>query len=192
MTQAGDRSAAVERARTLVAQRPVFLDTETTGLDAAAEVVEICIVDLEGTVLLESLVRPTREIPPDATAIHGITDGMVRGAPTWSELWPDVQGLVSEHHVAIYNADFDVQMMRQSHRAHGLRWQLGGERLWCVMRLYAAFAGQWNERRGEYRWHKLEVAAARCGLAVGTAHRARPDALLALAVLQYMAEQRDD
>jgi DNA polymerase III subunit epsilon len=191
MTQAGDRKVAVERARTLAAQRPVFLDTETTGLDATAEVVEICIVDIEGAVLLDSLIRPTRAIPADATAIHGITDGMVRGAPTWSDLWPDVERLVSERHVAIYNADFDVQMMRQSHRAHGLSWQLGEDKLWCVMRLYAAFAGQWNERRGEYRWHKLEVAAARCGVRVGTAHRARQDALLARAVLQHMAEQRD-
>jgi DNA polymerase III subunit epsilon len=192
MTQAGARRAAVERARTLVAERPVFLDTETTGLDATAEVVEICIVDLEGTVLLDSLVRPTRTIPPDATVIHGISDGMVRGAPTWSDLWPDVDRLLSGRHVAIYNADFDVQMMRQSHRAHGLRWRLGDDKLWCVMRLYAAFSGQWNERRGEYRWHKLEAAAAQCGIKVGAAHRARPDALLARGVLQYMADQRGD
>jgi len=190
MTRADDRRAAVERARTLVAQCPVFLDTETTGLDAAAEVVEICIVDLAGAALLDSLVRPTRAIPPDATAIHGISDAMVRGAPTWSDLWPDVQRLVSERHVAIYNADFDLQMMRQSHRAHGLPWRLGDDKLWCVMRLYAAFAGQWSERRGDYRWHKLEVAAAQCGVAVATAHRARPDALLARAVLQHMADQR--
>ena len=192
MTQAADRRTAGELARTLIEERVVFLDTETTGLDETSEVVEICIVDLKGKVLLDSLVRPTRKIPPDATAIHGISDRMVRGAPTWSDLWPDVHGLVSGRHVAIYNADFDLQMMRQSHRAHGLRWRLGDDKLWCVMRLYAAFCGQWNAGFGKYRWHKLAMAAAQCGVAVGTVHRARPDALLARAVLQHMADQRDD
>ena len=142
--------------------------------------------------LLDSLVRPTRTIPSDVTAIHGISDDMVRNAPSWSDLWPEVHRLVSERLVAIYNADFDVRMMRQSHAAHGLRWRLGEDKLRCVMRLYSAFCGQWNERLGNYRWHKLEVAAAQCGVAVGTAHRARPDALLARAVLHHMASQRDD
>ena len=48
MTQAGDRRTAIDLARTLITERAVFLDTETTGLDAASEVVEICIVDVEG------------------------------------------------------------------------------------------------------------------------------------------------
>ncbi len=192
MTQASDRRAAVELARTLMAEDVVFLDTETTGLDTTSEVVEICIVDVQGTVLLDSLVRPTRDIPPDATAIHGLSDRMVRDAPSWSNVWPDVRRLVSERQVAIYNADFDVKMMRQSHRAHGLRWRLGDDKFWCVMRLYATFSGQWNRRHGDYRWHRLEAAAAQSGVAVDTTHRARPDALLARAVLRHMANQRDD
>ena len=43
----------------------IFLDTETTGLDAYAELVDIAVVDAAGRVLLDSLVRPRRPIPAD-------------------------------------------------------------------------------------------------------------------------------
>lgn len=41
----------------------VFLDTETTGLDGNAEIIDIALVDRDGAVLLDTLIRPTRPIP---------------------------------------------------------------------------------------------------------------------------------
>src|SRR6185437_1044792 len=38
----------------------VVLDTETTGLDAGAEVIDLAVLDRNGTVLLETLLRPLR------------------------------------------------------------------------------------------------------------------------------------
>ena len=186
-----DRRWAIERSRALIEERAVFLDTETTGLDATSEVVEICIVDHGGAVLLDSLISPTGTIPPAAIAIHGIDEGMVRGAPSWAALWPRVDSILSGHPVAVYNAEFDLRMMRQSHMAHGLRWRPGDRDLSCVMRLYAAFSGQWSGRHGAYRWHTLGAAATQCGVAVSGTHRARADALLARAVLRHMADQQD-
>ena len=44
----------------------VFLDTETTGLDDDAELVEIAVVDATGAVLFESYCRPTVPVDPGA------------------------------------------------------------------------------------------------------------------------------
>ncbi len=60
----------------------LFLDTETTGLDDQAEIVEIAIADHTGQPVFESLVKPVVPITPHLTAIHGIDNDMVADAPT--------------------------------------------------------------------------------------------------------------
>ena len=50
------------------------LDTETTGIGHGHQIVEIAVKDgLTGKVLLDTLVRPTRDIDPKAQAVHGIS-----------------------------------------------------------------------------------------------------------------------
>lgn len=183
------RWAAIQAGRKILESRPVYLDTETTGLDWRAEVVEVCVLDHDGRVLVDSLVRPTTPIPPEATRVHGIVDAMVRPAPTWAELWPQVAGALEGRTVAIYNADFDLKMIAQSHRRHGLAWQAGYLRAECLMKLYARFYGQVNPAYGTFRWQPLADAARQCGIALPNAHRARDDALLARAVLEHMASR---
>lgn len=51
----------------------VILDTETTGLTLRDQIIEICVIDLTGKILLNSLVKPTINIPAEAASIHGIT-----------------------------------------------------------------------------------------------------------------------
>ena len=77
---------AAARARTILQGSPLFFDTETTGLGSNAEIVEVGVVDAVGKTVLESLVRPRRRIPSDAIAVHGISNEMVRDAPTWAEV----------------------------------------------------------------------------------------------------------
>jgi DNA polymerase-3 subunit epsilon len=63
----------------------LILDTETTGLDGDAEVVELAVIDCAGSVPLDILVRPIGPIPVEAAAIHGITDAMLADTLTWSK-----------------------------------------------------------------------------------------------------------
>lgn len=79
----------------------LFIDTETTGLGDDAEIVEICIIDSHGFILLNTLVKPTKPIPDEAIAIHGITmkwlPMLLRGqiyAAQWKNLL-DVLALLS-------------------------------------------------------------------------------------------------
>lgn len=178
-----------QRAAQLLARHPLFLDTETTGLDGEAEICDLAVIDHTGHVLLNTLVRPTRHIPPDATAIHGITDADVAGAPTFAEVGPRLAELLYSRFVIIYNADFDVRMLRQSHRAAGLPRDDRPLTVDCLMELYAEHHGDWVPRRGSYRWQSLGSAALQCGLSWpdGGAHRAATDAEMARRLLVHLA-----
>jgi len=84
------RLAAIQFAHSKLAVKLVYLDTETTGLGADAEIVEICVLDHDGRVLINTLVKSKSVIPPIVTRIHGITNLMVAKSPTWRDIWPDV------------------------------------------------------------------------------------------------------
>ena len=167
----------------------LYLDTETTGLGRADEIVDIAVLDNAGRVLLNTLVKPRRPIPPDATAIHRISDHHVRNAPAWPEVYRLlIELLGSYHHVVVYNADFDRRLIGQSCSVHLLpapntQWH-------CAMKQYAVFAGDRSGYYGGYRWFKLEQAIARLGLSDLAEHRALADARACRAVVHAMACQQ--
>lgn len=184
MTVNRDHEAAIAIARAKLAQRPVYLDTETTGFGSSAEIVDICILDTDGSVLIDTLVRPVESIPADATKVHGISTEMVASAPAWPDVWPQVKAALDGRVTAIYNADFDLRMLRQSLSRNGmLQWP---PQYFCAMELYAQFYGE-PGRNDSYRWQSLANAGRQCGLLLPNAHRARADALLMRLVLEFMA-----
>ncbi len=191
MTFPSERDQARQIAQEMLSQGPVYLDTETTGIGPNDEVVEICVLNPAGQVLVDTLVKPQGNVHPEAVRHHGITEPMLAGAPRWPEVWPLVDAAMADRQVAVYNAEFDVRMMRQSHRIHGMQWGIDEDRFDCIMHLYAQFYGDWDRRRGSYRWQKLESAARQCGILLRNTHRAADDAALTRAVLRYMAGSTD-
>ena len=186
----GPRQAIVNNAKTFWDRLPVVFDTETTGLGREAEIVEIAAVSTEGIVLIDTLVRPSRPIPAEATRIHGITNRDVATAPTIAELLPELRRIFGGNPVASYNLEFDARLVLQSCAARNVRWPLesGLEDGECIMKMYAEFYGAWNHRHNDYRWQKLGNALNQCGLAVdGSPHRALADARGAVAVLRHIA-----
>jgi DNA polymerase III epsilon subunit-like protein len=88
------------------------LDLETTGLGEHDRICEIAIVMMRGGKVDDvwsSLVNPGFPIPVEATAIHGITDAMVAGAPTIQQLRDKVSERLASAAVLvgynIYRAD---------------------------------------------------------------------------------------
>ncbi len=123
----------------------LVLDTETTGVNHA-EIVQIGIIDAQGTVLMDTLVKPIHRIPYQATAIHGITDTMVIDAPPWAEVTTQVEALLRDRDLIVYNAAFDRKMMHQSAASAGLPktdWKTFS-RWWCAMEAYAEAYGARN------------------------------------------------
>ena len=186
------RRKAIEAAKKIVGMDPVFLDTETTGLDQNAEIVEVAIVAADGQALVNTLVKPERPIPREATQIHGITNKDVADAPTFARVWQErLQPILARGPVVIFNAPFDLRMIKQSLRRYGLAPE-GIKAATCLMKLYAEFREEWNAARGNYRWQTLENAARQCRLELpADLHRALGDAFLARAVLHHMASQAD-
>ena len=164
----------------LVKERVVFLDTETTGIRGRQEVLEIAIIDAEGKILVNSLVRPSyRKRWPDAQAIHGISPARVVDAPTLDNLMPSIINAVEGKNVVIYNAKFDLKFLPEVKENAGA--------VYCCMLRYAKFKGDWNEYYNDYRWHKLTVAARHIGYRFdGDPHRALADCQATRAVWQHM------
>ncbi len=96
------------------ALRPVFLDTETTGTRRFSEIIEICIVDEHGQTLFRSLVNPTTEIEPMASAVHGLTHRYVKDAPRYPEIHEEVMHYLHNRIVIAYNASFDIRLLKQT------------------------------------------------------------------------------
>lgn len=187
MTAAAEaRARAIEWARSVVADpSAVVLDTETTSLGDDAEVCDLGVVRIDGTVLLDALVRPTRPIPPGATRVHGITDAMVAGAEPW-EVVHERLVMATPARVVVYNRDYDLGVIDRLCARHGLpgfgrtgRWE-------CAMRAFADFLGVPGRFPGQPKWHKLDDAAAHFGVPPG-GHRALADAETARRVVLAMA-----
>jgi len=183
------RLEAIQTARAKLAQHPVYLDTETTGSGPNDEIIEIGIVDDEGNIVFESLVKPVGKIGDEARRVHGIQDEMLANAPRWMHVWPKVEAVLAGKAVGIYNADFDIRLMQQTHARYKMRWGFPGE-AFCVMKLYARFYGEYNPRTMDYRWQSLENAGRQCGINLPNAHRGVADTLLTRAVLHYIAQYK--
>jgi len=151
---------------------PLFVDTETTGVDEEAEIIEVAVLALDGTVLLETLVKPVGAVPPQATAIHGLADVDLANAPTWPHIAMRLTELIDGRMLIAHNASFDMRMFVQSNRRHGLAAPTG-DRWGCTMEMltYA----------NDGRWPRLSLAMSIAGVdapgnIAGRPHRAAYDA----------------
>ena len=90
----------------------VYLDTETTGLDADDEIVELTIIDDDGEPLINTLLKPVNHTEwPDAENIHGISPMDVRNAPTQKQISGKIRDVVKDTRVVIYNAPYDSKYL---------------------------------------------------------------------------------
>lgn len=165
-----------------VVSKGLTVDTETTGLTGMSEIVSIAVVDFDGNLLLDTLVRPCLAIPKVASDIHGISNLMVKNAPSWAEVVGEFSRITAEKPLIAYNSQFDSRMVFQSST---LARVPNPVRHWyCLMATYCQVAG--------VKRAKLSEAAARYGLAPdGLLHSARTDAVLANKLARKLAGFHD-
>ena len=165
----------------------LILDTETTGLGDDAEVIEIALIDLQGQVRLNTLVQCQGEIPPQVTALHGINKEMLKDAPLFPQVWNALAHVLAEpNEIIIYNAEYDVRMLRQTAKRYGL--PLSEMKTHCLMLHYSEYINEpsWRQPEG-YRYQRLSAACDYFGIKQGGSHRALPDVLMTLEVLRKLA-----
>lgn len=174
-------------------QNFIVLDTETTGLGYGSEIVEIAIIDHLGNSLLNTRIRPVYSIPDDAAAVHGITDRDVLDAPLWTAIRGAIRGILTERDVIIYNAKYDVKMLRSSDAVHQIKeaidlfhepWDIA--RYHCAMLAYAEYLGDWNDYHRSWRWHKLTSAMHQQSLPFRDAHSALGDCQMTLSLMNHI------
>ncbi|MBB5694189.1 DNA polymerase III subunit epsilon [Muricoccus pecuniae] len=97
--------------------RALILDTETTGLDPATgdrvlEVAAIEVVNLMPTGRsFHRLINPQRDIPPEASKVHGFTAADLVDKPLFAEILPELLGFLGEDPVIAHNAPFDFNFL---------------------------------------------------------------------------------
>lgn len=193
----GSRREAIEFAQGWLKLNPVFLDTETTGVDNKAEMVEIGIVDASG-ILFSSLVKPSpsvfRTLTPEneALRVNGIKLEDVAKAPEFAFINGDVAGILHGRRVCTYNAEFDRRIMDQSTLGAGLGMLFSPTIPWlCAMKLFAQFTQDWNPKFQNWRWVKLGLACDHFGIKPeGNLHRAATDAWCAMKIVEKIAEAK--
>jgi DNA polymerase III epsilon subunit-like protein len=101
----------------------LFVDTETTGADTAQDhIVEVAfllaeyrgVTPLAGIDEFSSLVRPPVPVPPEASAVHHITNAMLEEAPSTADLHETVRGLSERAaFICAHNLPFDMAMLQR-------------------------------------------------------------------------------
>lgn len=93
--------------------RQIVLDTETTGLDPLTgdRVIEVAAVELFNLLptgeVFHSLIDPERDIPAEASRIHGFTNGDVAGKPKFADLADRLLAFLGDADIIAHNAPFD-------------------------------------------------------------------------------------
>lgn len=164
----------------------VVLDTETTGLDGVAQVIEIAIVDWNGKILINQRIRPTVAISVDAQRVHGISMDDLADCPAWTDIAPEVRRVLEGRPVVIYNASYDQRMLYQTAKSTAglddLDWIINLD-THCAMTMAAREYGATNK----YGTISLANAVIQAGIEwQGAAHSALGDALTTLALARKM------
>jgi len=160
-------------------ERFVVLDTETTGLDPALErIVEIAILTYQDGTLVETyetLINPGKLMPPMASAVNGITDDMLIGAPSFSEVAELIRERIDGVTIVGYNIDFDLRFLSASFARHGHAIDLS-KKLDVLSFARAALP------YGTVPNHRLETIKRHFGITRGS-HRAADDCLTTYDIL---------
>ena len=126
------------------------------------------------------LVRPSRPIPAEATAVHGIGDDDVAGAPPFAEIAPELVGLLDGAVFVAHNAGFDLAMLRHALAGAGVDYRPAG--VACTLdafRLLEPLAGE----------HRLESICERHGIVLADAHHALSDVLATAELLRLLLDE---
>jgi len=99
-----------------------FLEVDTDGLYADADILRIVLIDQSGTVLYDQVVQPRRPLTPKIAHLTGITPEMLVQAPTLAEVWrsPQLVAAFVGRYVLSFNLEFDSGKLSESAARYGL------------------------------------------------------------------------
>ena len=163
-------------------KRAIYYDTETTGIKAKNDrIIEIAAYDPELDRTFERFVNPGMPIPPEATAVHNITDAMVADAPGFDVVGKEFIEFCDGDTVLIaHNNDgFDIHFLREEYSRNSLEmpnWNFLDSLKWA------------RRYRSDLPRHSLQVLREIYGIPANNAHRALDDVIVLYKVFSFMID----
>jgi DNA polymerase-3 subunit epsilon len=165
----------------------IVFDIESTGLSVKNDrILQLAIIKLhaDGRPPIERkrLINPTIPISKEASAVHGITDEMVRNEPTFAQLAKNLFGLIGECDFCTFNGNrFDIPMLMEEFSRCGIELDMTERKCIDVKRIF-------------HRMERRDLKAAYefyCGKKLEGAHDAMNDVRATLGVLECMLDRYD-
>jgi len=165
--------------------RPIaFIDLETTGINISQDrIVEIAIVKImqdSSKQVKRKLINPEMPIPPATTALHGITNEMVKDAPTFKQVANELKQFLEGADLGGYNSNrFDIPMLHEEMGRAGLDLNLNNRKSVDVQKIFH----QMEQRTlsAAYKFY--------CGKTLEGAHTAEADATATWEILEAQIER---
>ena len=98
----------------MIPANPCFFNTETTGEGRDDQVIQIAFCNSDKNLMINTLIYIDRPSMLGALKVHGIHLHELFGKPTFIDTQLAIIQLLKERTLYIYNANFDIRMMRQS------------------------------------------------------------------------------
>ncbi|WP_290793057.1 3'-5' exonuclease [Flavihumibacter sp. UBA7668] len=123
-------------------QKPIaFIDLETTGTNLGIDrIVEIAIVRIGkdySKTTKRKLINPEMPIPAGASDVHGITDEMVKDAPSFRQVANEMKQFLENCDLAGYNSNrFDIPLLVEEFLRAGLEFEVGSRKLLDVQKIF--------------------------------------------------------
>jgi DNA polymerase-3 subunit epsilon len=165
--------------------RPLaFIDLETTGVNISLDrIVEIAIVKIspDGTQQVKrKLINPLMPIPASSSAVHGITDEMVKDAPSFKQVANEVKQFIDNCDLGGYNSNrFDIPMLIEEFLRAGLEFNIDGRKLVDVQKVFHMM--EQRTLSAAYKFY--------CQKTLDGAHSAEVDATATWEVLEAQVEK---
>ena len=120
----------------------VFFDIESTGADVVSDkIIQIALIkypkDGGAPIEKEILVNPQKRIKPDATAVHGFTNQMVKEYPPFEDVAEELKDFLGDCDLGGYNSNrFDVPMLIEEFVRVGIDFSMEGRRLIDCLQIF--------------------------------------------------------
>ncbi len=161
-----------------------FIDLESTGINLGTDrIVEIAIVKVQpnGTKTVKrKLINPGIPIPKDSSDIHGITDEMVKDAPTFKQVASEIKQMLDSCDFAGYNSNrFDIPLLMEEFLRAEVDFDMKNRKLLDVQSIYHKMEPR--TLQAAYRFY--------CKKELEQAHSAEADAQATCEILESQIQQ---
>jgi DNA polymerase-3 subunit epsilon len=159
--------------------RPIaFIDLETTGINLSSDrIIEIAIIKIlpdNSRVVKRRLLNPEMSIPESSTSIHGITNDMVKDAPTFKQVGNEIKQFLENCDLGGYNSNrFDIPLLMEEFLRAGMEVDLSDRKMIDVQHIF--YSMEPRTLSAAYKFY--------CGQELVNAHSAEADISATIDVL---------